>query len=158
MHAYIYELTEYLEVTLNIQYVAIILNIHHVRVTWTSVDWSLMTRICTSELGHRWFRWWLGTSLVPSHCLNQWWIIHTGISSDKLNWNWKKIGLFPFRKVYAFQSYLRFSRSISWLLMPWLLTSSGHQQPWYWLGRFLPYLRKDFNYLRRTNVEKWHKM
>ena len=23
--------------------------------------------------------------------------------------------------------------SISWLLMPWLLTSSGHQQPWYWL-------------------------
>ena len=24
-------------------------------------------------------------------------------------------------------------RSISWLLMPWLLTSPGHQQPWYWL-------------------------
>ena len=22
--------------------------------------------------------------------------------------------------------------SISWLLMPWLLTSPGHQQPWYW--------------------------
>ena len=22
---------------------------------------------------------------------------------------------------------------ISWLLMPWLLTSPGHQQPWYWL-------------------------
>ena len=34
--------------------------------------------------------------------------------------------------------------------MPWLLTSPGHQQPWYWLcriGRFLSYLRKDFNYL-----------
>ena len=44
--------------------------------------------------------------------------------------------------------------------MPWLLTSPGHQQPWYWLcktGRFLSYLRKDFNYLRRINVEKWHK-
>ena len=45
--------------------------------------------------------------------------------------------------------------------MPWLLTSPGHQQPWQWLckiGRFLSYLRKDFNYMRRFNVEKWHKM
>ena len=58
-------------------------------------------------------------------------------------------------------SYLSLTRSISWLLMPWLLTSPGHQQPWYWLcriGRFLSYLRKDFSYLRRINVEKWHKM
>ena len=57
-------------------------------------------------------------------------------------------------------SYLGLTRSISWLLMPWLLTSPGHQQPWYWLcrmGRFLSYFRKDFNYLRRINVEKWHK-
>ena len=59
-------------------------------------------------------------------------------------------------------SYLVLTRSISWLLMPWLLMSPGHQQPWYWLtcriGRFLSYLRKDFNYLHRTNVVKWHKM
>ena len=27
-------------------------------------------------------------------------------------------------------SYLGLTRSISWLLMPWLLTSPGHQQPW----------------------------
>ena len=56
---------------------------------------------------------------------------------------------------------LGLTRSISWLLMPWLLTSPGHQQPWYWLcriGRFLSCLRKDFNYLRRINVEKWYKM
>ena len=32
-------------------------------------------------------------------------------------------------------SYLGLTRSISWLLMPWLLTSPGHQQPWYWLYR-----------------------
>ena len=54
-------------------------------------------------------------------------------------------------------SYLGLTRSISRLLMLWLLTSPGHQQPWYWLcriGRFLSYLRKDFNYLRRINVEK----
>ena len=53
-------------------------------------------------------------------------------------------------------NYLGLIESISWLLMPWLLTSTGHQQPWYWLnriGRFLSYLRKDFNYLRRINVE-----
>ena len=57
--------------------------------------------------------------------------------------------------------YLGLTRSISWLMMPWHLTSPGHQQPWYWLCRissFLSYLRKDFNYLRRINMEKWHKM
>ena len=45
-------------------------------------------------------------------------------------------------------SYIGLTRSISWLLMPWLLKSPGHQQPWYWLyriSRFLSYLRKDFN-------------
>ena len=58
-------------------------------------------------------------------------------------------------------SYLGLTRSISWLLMPWLLTSPGHQQPWYWLYRIcrsLSYLRKDFKYLCHINVEEWHKM
>ena len=44
-------------------------------------------------------------------------------------------------------SYLGLTRSISWLLMPWLLTSPGHQQPWYWLCsicRSWSYLRMDF--------------
>ena len=52
-------------------------------------------------------------------------------------------------------------RSISWLLMPWLLTSPGHQQPWYWLyriSRSFSCLRKDFKYLCHINVEEWHKM
>ena len=43
-------------------------------------------------------------------------------------------------------SYLGLTRSISWLLMPWLLKLSGHQQPWYWLYRIcrsFSYLRKD---------------
>ena len=42
-------------------------------------------------------------------------------------------------------SYLGLTRSTSWLLMPWLLVSPGHQQPWYWLyrmGRSLSCLRK----------------
>ena len=44
--------------------------------------------------------------------------------------------------------YFGLTRSISWLLMPWLLTSPGHLQPWYLLcriGRFLSYLMKDLN-------------
>ena len=55
-------------------------------------------------------------------------------------------------------NYLGLTRSISWLLMPWLLTSPGHQQPWYWLYRicrFLSYLRKNFKYLCHINVEEW---
>ena len=58
-------------------------------------------------------------------------------------------------------SYFGLTRSISWFLMPCLLASPGHQQPWYWLrriGRSLSYLRKDFNYLCHINVVEWHKM
>ena len=42
-----------------------------------------------------------------------------------------------------------------------LLTSPGHQQPWYWLYRIcgsLSYLRKCFKYLCHINVEEWCKM
>ena len=59
------------------------------------------------------------------------------------------------------RSYLGLTRSISWLLMPWLLTSPGHQQPWYWLYRIcrsFSYLRKCFEYLCQINVEEWPKM
>ena len=58
-------------------------------------------------------------------------------------------------------SYLGLTISISWLLMPWLLTSPGHQQPWYWLYRIrrsFSYLRKRFRYLCEINVEEWHKI
>ena len=51
-------------------------------------------------------------------------------------------------------SYLGLIRSISWLLMPWLLTSPGHQQPWYWPCRICrSCLRKDFKYLCHINLE-----
>ena len=53
-------------------------------------------------------------------------------------------------------SYLGLTRSISWLLMPWLLTSPGHQQPWYWpcrICRSWSYLRKDFKYMCHINME-----
>ena len=53
-------------------------------------------------------------------------------------------------------SYLGLTRSISWLLMPWLLTSPWHQQPWYWLCRTCrswSYMRKDFKYLCHIDVD-----
>ena len=53
-------------------------------------------------------------------------------------------------------SYLGLTRSISLLLMARLLTSPGHQQPWYWLRgicRSWSHLRKDFKYLCHINVE-----
>ena len=45
-------------------------------------------------------------------------------------------------------------RSLLWLLMPWLLASSGHQHPWYWLQRIngsLSSARRDFSYLCHLN-------
>ena len=48
------------------------------------------------------------------------------------------------------------SRSIPWLMMPWLLALPGHRQPWHWLykiNRPLGSIRKDFNYLGYFNVE-----
>ena len=53
-------------------------------------------------------------------------------------------------------SFLGLTRSISWLMMPWLPTSPGHQQPWFWLCRICRswcYLRKNFIYLCYINVE-----
>ena len=55
----------------------------------------------------------------------------------------------------------RGSPVISLLLMPWLLTSPGHQQPWYWRHRIYrssSYLSKDLKYLWQITVEEWHKM
>ena len=77
------------------------------------------------------------------------------ISSEELTNSWSLT-----LKVWGL-SYLGLTRSISWLLMPWLLASPGHQQPWYWLckiGRSLSYLRRKFNYLCLISVEEWHEM
>ena len=46
------------------------------------------------------------------------------------------------------RGYPGLTRSISWLLMAWLLVSSEHQQPGNWLcklDRSLSYMKKEFN-------------
>ena len=69
-------------------------------------------------------------------------------------------------------SYLDLTRSIRWLLMPWLLMSPGHQQPWYWLcrisrsgltwGRILTHWGRDkldaISQTTFSNVFSWMKM
>ena len=53
------------------------------------------------------------------------------------------------------------TQPIPWLLMPWLLLSPGHQQPWHCtcrMDRSLSSIRNDFNYLHYPNVEKWYKI
>ena len=73
------------------------------------------------------------------------------IITSKIYFNWFNV---------RGSSYLGLTRSLSLLLMSWLLASSGHQHPRYWpcrICRSLPYLRKDFNYLCHVDVEEWHK-
>ena len=96
--------------------------------------------------------WWLGT--VWSYSLKKE-NITTGNSHQAVRNTWK--WTLDVRGL----SSLGVTRSISWLQMPWLLLSPGHQQPWYWLSRIgmsFSYLRKDFNYPCHINVEEWHKM
>ena len=59
--------------------------------------------------------------------------------------------------------YFGSTYSISWLPMPWLLVSQGHQQPWQWLCRigkfqFLSSMRKDFNYLCHVSAEERYRL
>ena len=57
--------------------------------------------------------------------------------------------------------YCSTARSLSWLLMPWLLTSPGHQHPQYWLYRMNELLSstiKNFNYLCHLSDEKWQQI
>ena len=57
--------------------------------------------------------------------------------------------------------YSGLTKLISWLLLPWLLASSGHQHPWYWLCRtvkLLSYMRKDVNYLCHVSQDEWYEL
>ena len=87
--------------------------------------------------------WWPGDERsqgISSHCIHLVVPEYSGSAPDGLTLNVRG------------PSYLGLTRSISWLL----LTSPGHQQPWYWLCRICrswSYSRKDFKYLCHINVE-----
>ena len=47
----------------------------------------LVPHICVNELGHHWFRQWLVACSVPSHCLNQCWLIVNWTPGNIFQWN-----------------------------------------------------------------------
>ena len=58
------------------------------------------------------------------------------------------------------REYSERSRSIPCLLMPWLLTSPGHQQPWYWpwgINWSLWSMEEDLRYLRYLMLRNYRK-
>ena len=57
------------------------------------------------------------------------------------------------------QDYCWQTGSVLWLLMPWLLVSSGHQQQWYRLDEIsmaLSPIKKDFRYRCCCILEEWY--
>ena len=131
---------------------------------------------------HHWFRSRLVAWPVPSHYLNQWRNIVNWSLGNKLQLNLKR-NLYIFVQENAFENvvcdmaailsqpqcvnplelrpeYSKSTRSIPWLLMPWLHMSPGHQQPWNSLcgiNRSLSSMRKHFNFWHHCGGEKWEK-
>ena len=66
-----------------------------------SVGWNhipLMPHICVSESGQPWFRLWFVAYSVPSHYLNQCWVIVNWTFRNKLHWNFYQNTIFHSRK------------------------------------------------------------
>ena len=51
---------------------------------------TLLPHISVSELGQRWFRWWLVVYSAPSPYLNQCWVIVNWTRRNKLQWNFNQ--------------------------------------------------------------------
>ena len=83
--------------------------------------------------------------------------LRCGITAYKASMAWGHIMYLSIKTHLVLEHYERIS-SILWLLMPWLLALTSHQQPWYWICRFSRYLssiRMDFNYICDFNVKNW---
>ena len=116
----------------------------HQVITWTTVDLSSKAS-CGIHL--REISQGMLMNIIHNMCLEIWWHHIISLCHNELTLNVRG------------PSYLGLTRSISWLLLSWLLASPGHHQPWYWLCRMgKSYLRKDFNHLCHINVEERHKM
>ena len=106
--------------------------------SWTNVDVSLMRYCDTWEQFH---------TDCPSY-YSEWWVWKWYFYNYCHIWTQASLGLDELTLYVQGPSQLGLTRSISWLLMPWLLASPGHQQPWYWLcriSRSLSYSRRNFN-------------
>ena len=137
-------------------------NMHNsASLSWhTEAWWTWHTRI--RKMTHCWFRWYCVICLAPSHYLNQWWLICSRKCIVNVIMSTVQNGIHFVQATFNIRGLNNFGStwSISWLLMPWLLASPGHQHPWYSpsrIGKLLSCTRKDFNYLCHVNVEEWYK-
>ena len=64
-------------------------NIIHI-IVWPLTHLPLVPHICFSESGQHWFRWWLVVYSVPSHYLNQCWVIVNCTIGNKIQWNFNQ--------------------------------------------------------------------
>ena len=70
------------------------------------------------------------------------------VENNACKWHQSEIDENELTPVVLKLEYSAINRSMPWLLMPWLLASPGHQQPWYWQYRIkATSTRKDFSYL-----------
>ena len=114
---------------------------------WNQNTLQLLFRMCclTSEKFPLWLLGYEYTCFLPFHNTAR---KAEHISTTSIKVTGVKVGITCMNCVYLIflclscltlnvrgQSYLGWSWSISWLLIPWLHTSPGHQQHWYWLCR-----------------------
>ena len=118
---------------------------------------SLYFRFCRITL--RFFEYLTGaiTDQLRRHMsnMNVWWLIDKQCFDDSIKRKNNGREEVDLTLNVRGPSYLGLTMSLSWLLMPWLLTSPGHQHPCYWLCRICKsysYVRKDSNYLCHINV------
>ena len=88
--------------------------------------WGGMSHICFSKLYHHWFREWLVAWQVPSHYLNQCWIILNWTHGNKLHWNLNG-NLYIFIQENAFENVVREFAVI--LSRPQCVNSQFHPYP-----------------------------
>ena len=89
----------------------------------------------TKRLSKQPWGWWFETLLRPLWRHRNAWCWETFSSAEILRVTWAKCVICDM----AYPTYLVLIKSISWLLMPWLLASPGQQQQRYWLceiGKF----------------------
>ena len=94
----------------------------------------LLTAIRTSAPGPQQTVWKIHLDLPYN-------ILHWGSTIRRVSTVCRSVLVYRACKGTGRNSLLWYVSAISWLLIPWLLESAGHQQPWYWLCNINPFAK-----------------